>query len=151
MVRGARYRHTNIISRDWMRLSAFYERVFGCQRLPPERDLQGEWLDRGTGIVGARLRGVHLRLPGFGAEGPTLEIFEYDEILARETPVPNRAGFGHIAFAVEDVGQAVEAVIAAGGAPLGEIVQQDIPGAGRLCFSYVRDPEGNIVELQAWS
>jgi predicted enzyme related to lactoylglutathione lyase len=151
MVRGARYRHTNIVSRDWVRLSAFYELVFGCERLPPERDLRGEWLDRGTGVVGAHLRGVHLRLPGSGSDGPTLEIFEYDEILPRETPVPNRAGFGHIAFAVEDVGQAVEAVIAAGGAPLGEIVEQDIPGAGRLCFSYVRDPEGNIVELQAWS
>jgi hypothetical protein len=33
---------------------------------------------------------------------------------------------------------------------VGEIVTREIPGAGRITFAYVRDPEGNIVELQRW-
>ena len=36
------------------------------------------WLDSATGINGAHLRGMHLRLPGYGEHGPTLEIFQYD-------------------------------------------------------------------------
>jgi hypothetical protein len=34
---------------------------------------------------------------------------------------------------------------------VGEIVSVEIPGAGRITFVYVTDPEGNIVELQHWS
>ena len=38
--------------------------------VPPERDLAGPDMDAGTGIPGAHLRGMHLRLPGRGDEGP---------------------------------------------------------------------------------
>ena len=75
------YKHTNIIARDWKTLAVFYEKVFGCVRVPPERNLSGEWLEKGTGVPGARLTGVHLRLPGHGEDGPTLEMFQYSEML----------------------------------------------------------------------
>ena len=42
------------------------------------RDLSGEWLDRATGLKNAHIKGIHLRLPGYGEGGPTLEIFQYD-------------------------------------------------------------------------
>jgi predicted enzyme related to lactoylglutathione lyase len=70
-----KYKHTNIIARDWEVLAQFYENVFGCIPIPPERNLRGTWLDEGTGIQGAHLRGAHLLLPGYGDDGPTLEIF----------------------------------------------------------------------------
>ena len=73
------YRHTNIISKDWNKLAQFYETVFGCIRVPPERQLSGKWLDKGTGVAGAKISGVQLRLPGHGDTGPTLEIFQYAE------------------------------------------------------------------------
>ena len=76
----ATYGHTNLIARDWRTLAAFYERVFGCVPVPPVRDLEGDALERGTGVPGARLQGVHLRLPGCGDAGPTLEIFTYSTI-----------------------------------------------------------------------
>ena len=98
---SARYVHTNVIARDWRTLARFYEEVFGCVVVPPERDLSGEWLERGTGVRGARLRGVHLRLPGHGDAGPTIEIFSYDDVAPQSHPVANRAGYGHIAFLVE--------------------------------------------------
>ncbi len=72
-----RYAHTNIVAKDWKRLAAFYREVFGCIAVPPERNLSGGWLDRATGIEGAHLAGIHLRLPGCGQAGPTLEIFQY--------------------------------------------------------------------------
>jgi catechol 2,3-dioxygenase-like lactoylglutathione lyase family enzyme len=146
-----RFVHTNIVASDFERLALFYEAVFGCRRVPPERRLADEWLERGTGVKGARLRGVHLRLPGHGESGPTLELFEYAEALPRPEPVAaNRRGFGHIAFEVDDLEQVAGDVERAGGGRLGEIVSAEVPGAGRLSFVYVTDPEGNIIELQRW-
>jgi predicted enzyme related to lactoylglutathione lyase len=143
-----RYVHTNLIARDWRRLAAFYESVFLCQRVLPERRLSGESMARGSGVDGASLEGAHLRLPGWGDDGPTLEIFQYSEHTEAPLPVANRVGFGHIAFAVDDVGAARAAVLAAGGTAVGTVETLTIPGAGRITWTYVRDPEGNIVELQ---
>lgn len=148
---NARYRHTNLVARDWRRLAAFYEHVFGCSRVPPERHLHGEWLERATGVARARLSGTHLRLPGCGADGPTLEVFQYESVVPQDLPVANRAGYGHLAFAVDDVDAALRAVIAEGGSALGEIATHDIAGAGTLRVTYARDPEGNILELQSWT
>jgi predicted enzyme related to lactoylglutathione lyase len=158
---AARYRHTNLVARDWHRLAGFYERVFGCVAVPPERDLRGEWLAKATGVPGARVRGVHLRLPGCGENGPTLELFEYGGQGDRraegregdrppEAPGADRPGFGHLAFEVEDVEAALALLVDAGGSRLGEVVQVPIEGAGAITFTYARDPEGNVVELQRW-
>lgn len=146
----ARYRHTNLVARDFRRLAAFYEKVFGCTKVPPERDLHGEWLDRSTGLEDAHLRGVHLRLPGTGPEGPTLELFEYERSVAQEEPPANRWGYGHLAFAVPDVALALAAVLSEGGRPLGQVASVEVPGAGFLTVVYARDPEGNLLELQRW-
>src|SRR5512135_1157752 len=74
---GVRYVHTNMIARDWRALASFYQTLFGCVPVPPERDFAGPTLEAGTGVPGAALRGVHLRLPGHGSDGPTLEIYSY--------------------------------------------------------------------------
>ena len=63
---NAKFKHTNIIARDWQKPARFYEDVFSCVRVLPERDLSGAWLEKGTGVKNARLAGVHLRLPGWG-------------------------------------------------------------------------------------
>ena len=148
---AAKYDHTNLIAQDWRALASFYQQVFGCVPVPPERDFQGEKLEAGTGIAGAHLRGVHLRLPGYGDDGPTLEIFNYNVLEAAGTKAVNRPGFGHIAFAVDDVATAQKAVIEAGGKPVGEIVTLQVATGAKVTWCYVADPEGNIVELQAWS
>ena len=146
----AKYAHTNLIARDWKRLADFYARVFGCALVPPERDLAGQWLDDATNLPRAHLRGAHLRLPGYGDAGPTLEIFQYDAEPAKPTTAANQPGYGHIAFAVDDVAAARDAVIAAGGSVLGKTIAVESPGAGNICFVYVTDPENNIIELQKW-
>lgn len=67
MTTTIRYVHTNIVAKDWRALADFYCRVFACEPVLPERNLQGEWLARLTGIEGVTIQGIHLRLPGFGA------------------------------------------------------------------------------------
>jgi glyoxylase I family protein len=147
----ARYAHINIVARDWRALADFYMAAFGCEPVLPERDLAGAWLDAATGLEGARLRGIHLRLPGHGEQGPTLEIFQYEEAAARAAPaVANRLGYAHVAFAVDDVGAALERVLELGGARLGSLSRTTIPGAGPLELVYALDPEGNVIELQRW-
>jgi predicted enzyme related to lactoylglutathione lyase len=146
----ARYVHTNLIARDWQRLSRFYQDVFGCQPVPPERHFAGPDLERGTGVHGSELHGAHLRFPGFEGEVPTLEIFSYSLLLGRSTlHAVNEPGFGHIAFAVADVPKARETVLAAGGATVGEVVTLLLETGAQVTWCYVRDPEGNIIELQS--
>ncbi len=146
--------HTNIIAKDWKRLSQFYIDVFDCTPKPPERHLSGNWLDQATGLTDAKLHGIHLILPGYGPEhkmdGPTLEIFSY-ESMDTGSPIPaNHTGFGHIAFLVDDVKKIYEKALEHGGQALGEVTQKEIEGVGKLTLIYFRDPEGNIVEIQSW-
>jgi glyoxylase I family protein len=144
------FSHACIVARDVERLSAFYIDVFGCVVSGAERDLAGEWLARGTGLPGARIRGLHLLLPGHGEDGPTLEVFSVEALGPAIPAVVNRAGLMHIAFSVDDVAGTLERIIAAGGEPLGEVVEANVAGVGRADFVYTRDPEGNIVELLGW-
>jgi predicted enzyme related to lactoylglutathione lyase len=49
---------------------------------------------------------------------------------------------------MDDVSAARTAVLAAGGTALGTVEVIAIPGVGQITWRYVRDPEGNIIELQ---
>ena len=51
----ARFAHVNLVARDWPRLAGFYERVFGCVPVPPERQLSGAWLEQATALPGAEI------------------------------------------------------------------------------------------------
>ena len=150
MVIRAKYAHTNLIARDWRRLARFYVDVLGCVPKLPERNIRGKQLDELTALEGAHLAGIHLRLPGLGEDGPTLELFSYDEMLEASLPAVNRPGFAHIAFQVDDVDTALEAVLAAGGSTVGGPTTFEISEAGTVRVVYARDPEGNILELQQW-
>lgn len=147
----ARFGHVNLVAADWRQLVDFYQRVLGCVFVPPERDLGGPVLEAGTGVPGATIHGAHLRFPGLGETGPTLEIFQYGSGPERPPTVINRPGLGHIAFAVPDVAAARAAVLAEGGGIVGEVVTTRTSDGRRVTWTYVTDPEGNIVELQAWS
>ena len=150
-IEGARFGHVNVTGPDWRVLAAFYGEVFGCTLVPPERDYRSADLDGATKLHDAHLTGAHLRLPGHGDSGPTLEIFEYAEIDAHPGTQIDRPGWGHVAFQVPDVPAAVDAVIAAGGGRFGEMVAMQTKDGRHITWVYTTDPDGNIVELQAWS
>jgi catechol 2,3-dioxygenase-like lactoylglutathione lyase family enzyme len=148
---GARFGHVNVTGHDWRALADFYGEVFGMVQVGPERDIRSDDLDRATGLTDAHLTGAHFRLPGGGDDGPTLEIYQYDEIEAASPPAVARPGWGHIAIQVPDVDGARAAVMAAGGGALGAVVTMTTRDGRRVTWCYVTDPAGNIVELQAWS
>ncbi|NLJ77357.1 MAG: VOC family protein [Peptococcaceae bacterium] len=146
------FAHTNIIADDWRKLAKFYIDTFGCEPLPPERNHQGDWIDRVTNMKNVHISGIHLRLPGY-VDGPTLEIFSYiQQPVEKENGLPalNKPGLAHIAFLVEDVPFYCNKLLRNGGSKLGEIVEKKIAGAGLLTVVYARDPEGNIIEIQNW-
>lgn len=145
-----RYAHTNLIANDWNKMVAFYCEVFGCVPVGSERDNKGPLFEALTNLSGGGVRGRHLRLPGHGENGPTLEVFQFTQ---NEPSLPSelrRPGFAHLAFEVPDVEVKREEVIKWGGRDYGQLVTLDIPGAGKLTLIYMCDPEGNIIELQKW-
>jgi catechol 2,3-dioxygenase-like lactoylglutathione lyase family enzyme len=148
---NAKFAHTNIIAQDWEKIVEFYREVFGCKPLYQGQDLSGRWLEDITGVPDAKLRVIHMLLPGHGDDGPTLEVIRYHEQKQTQETAANRPGFGHIAFIVDDVQAAHDAVLAAGGGTVGEIITVDLPGRGTVTEVYATDPEGNIIELQKWA
>ena len=145
-----RYAHVNIIAADWRKLMDFYIDVFDCEPVSSERNHHGEKIDALVGIKNARVTGQHLRVPGHGEDGPTIEIFSYNQDTELQQPKIDRPGFAHIAFEVDDFEGVREKILNWGGEDYGEKVTIDISGAGRLTLLYMTDPEGNIVELQHW-
>jgi predicted enzyme related to lactoylglutathione lyase len=69
----------------------------------------------------------------------------------RLPPLVNRPGFQHIAFAVPSVTEARAAVLAAGGSVVGDVVTLGTADGRFVTWTYLTDPEGNILELQSWS
>jgi predicted enzyme related to lactoylglutathione lyase len=145
-----RYVHTNIIAQDWRKVSLFYQRVFGCRPVPPQRDLRGAWLDRLTGIDNAHVTGEHLALPGYEETLPTLEIFSYDNPDPKVSKAINGIGLAHLAFEVDDVAATLARIEQEGGGRVGELVKAEYPNQVIATFVYARDIEGNIIELQSW-
>jgi predicted enzyme related to lactoylglutathione lyase len=148
MTVNAVYTHTNLIARDWRKLADFYINAFGCVPVPPERDLKGDALDKGTGVPGAHITGIHLRLPGYGNTGPTIEVFSYDQMSDEGIRRVNRPGWSHIAFRVDDVPEAVKEVHSFGGKLVGDVVTTPVGSDKSVTWCYMTDPEGNIFELQ---
>lgn len=150
-IEGARFGHVNVTTSDWRRLAAFYRDLFGCDIVPPERDYRGSDLEAATRVAGAHLTGAHLRLPGHGDTGPTIEIYQYDTVEPSRAPRVDRSGWGHIAFQVPDVLAALDEVVAGGGDRFGEVVTLTTSSGSRVTWCYAVDPDGNLFELQAWS
>jgi predicted enzyme related to lactoylglutathione lyase len=150
MAAKVKYVHTSIVARDWKLLSQFYIRALGCTRKLPERTLRGAWLDRVTSITGAHIKGIHLGLPGYGVDGPTLEVFQYSKTKKGSASAINRPGYSHIAFSVRNVMKALGKLEKHGGGRVGKVVRAEIEGMGPIHFVYAHDPEGNIIELQKW-
>lgn len=149
-----RLAHVSITAKDMTRLKEFYEKALGFVVSRPERGFSGDWLGKGTGVPGAEIRRVHLRLPDAGEGGAHLELIEYSGT-TRETspPAADRAGLRHVAFetgSAEELVRLRDRIIGNGGGDLGEISEKEIDGLGTVTFVYMTDPEGNIIELLNW-
>jgi len=137
--------HVSVAARDADGLSAFYKTVFGYEDRRPPTTLSGEKVSRGNGLSDSRIYSIWLTLPD--VEGPFLEMLEYKDTVDRPLPRVNEPGFGHLSFEVKDIETTLEEIIRAGGEQFGEIT--DFGTANNpFLIVYVRDPEGNILELE---
>lgn len=149
---NVKYLHTNLVCDDWKKVANFYQNVFECVPVYTQKRNSKKWLEQCTGVMEACIEGgVLLKLPGGGEHGPILEIFQYAQSEEKLDAVANRKGFGHIAFEVDDIVAAQKKVLEFGGSDLGEIAPVELGQGKRLFVVYMKDPEGNIIELQQLS
>lgn len=127
-------------------LANFYQDALQCELLQPIRSFDDENLGRAAGAPGVPIRLAFLGLPGVG-ERPILELYGFPE--ADQPDWPYQPGQGHLAFEVNDVARAAESVLACGGSYLGEIATWRAPSGNFATFVFMRDPEGNMVDLWA--
>ncbi len=88
---------------------------------------------------------VWLQLPG--SKRPFLEIMEYQNTVERQVPAVNEPGFAHLAFEVGDLQALIEIVLRSEGSLQGEVTNFGTRDQPHFIV-YVRDPEGNILELE---
>ena len=145
-----KYVHTNIVAKNWKKLSDFYIKVFDCTIVPPIRYYKGKDLESAINIKNVTLNGVHLRLPGYNKTGPTLEIFSYKPSLKKQNGKINTPGITHLAFEVSDVNKVYKKVIKHGGKKVGKIITLKRSDGKKVKWCYIKDPEGNMIEIQKW-
>lgn len=138
--------HVNINAKDWKKVCAFYEEVFGCVQVPPQKKISGDYAADLTGLEGADIEGMTLAFPD-DMQGTQLEIFQYNIQDETGSDAINLTGIGHIAIDVDDIDAVTEKLIAAGGSYVGKQIHRTYADKPDLFIHYVRDCEGNIIEL----
>lgn len=138
-------RHISLTAKDADKLAAFYRTVFGFRDKRPPTTLSGDIVSKGNGLPNSQIYAIWLGIPGM--EEPFLEILQYRHPENRPLPRVNEPGFGHIAFEVANIGETLTAILECGGSMLGELTNFGTEASPYLII-YVRDPEGNILELE---
>jgi glyoxylase I family protein len=139
--------HVNIVVSDMARAERFYGEVLGLRR-GFERLLEGEWIERVTGLPGATAHCVFYEPEG----GGRVELLQYFSPTGEPLPpnrLPQTPGLRHIAFEVEDLDALCERLRAAGVefvSPPVEVPFQ-VADAGRKRLCYFHDPEGVLLEV----
>ena len=137
--------HVSINAQNADALAEFYRNVFGFIDRRPPRWLTGEKVSRGNGLPGSKIYSIWLNFPG--TRESFLEILSFEKPVNREASAVNASGYAHIAFEVSDLKKTVTTVLKSGGSLQGEITNFGTEAKPHLII-YVRDPEGNVLELE---
>ena len=140
-----RLAHVSLTARDADRLAQFYREAFGLVDRRPPKHLTGQAVARGNGLPGADILSIWLCVPQ--TPRPFLEILEYMPAEQADPRAVNAPGWGHIALEVTDLRASVDAVLRLGGSLQGQITTLGGPD-NAFEVVYVRDPEGNVIELE---
>jgi len=134
--------HVSFTVPDIDKAVRFWCDVLGFERTPVA-ERRGAWVEKVTGVAGAKIRVVHLH--GYGHHMEFIEYFEG----ARETPteLPDRPGVGHVCLEVDDIHDTERRLLAAGATALGAMTEIREPGMRPCIAGYLRDPNGIIIEL----
>lgn len=139
--------HVNIVVTDMQRAEQFYGGVLGLRR-GFERLLEGEWIERVTGIPGARAHCIFYE----PESGGRIELLQYLSPLGVPLPsneLPYSPGVRHVAFEVDDLDELCARLQAAGVSLVSPPVEVPflVADAGRKRLCYFHDPEGVLLEL----
>ena len=137
--------HVSLTARDAVMLSTFYRDVLGFADRRPPRRLHGKIVSRGNGLPNSDIYSIWL--DQHDQHGPFLEIMEYTDTVERGRPAVNEPGYAHLAFEVEDLQVIIGKVLRSGGSMQGEVTDFGTHQKPHLIV-YMRDPEGNILELE---
>lgn len=137
-----RFDQVKITTENPERLARFYEEALGAKTVLPLSVLSPE-ASKGVGLPDAEVSILVLGLPG-NEDAPTLELIS---ISGLSSEWGHRPGQGQLAFRVDDVHEAAQKVVTAGGSFKGEIVDFTGPSGRESRFVFMADPEGNIVDL----
>lgn len=130
--------HVSFTIGDIERSIAFYGLLgFEAQR---RYVVEGADAAEGTGTPGARIEIAWL---GHNAGGPMLELLRYENKPAGRSAHNSEVGAAHICLEVEDVASGY-ADLQAAGVPFVSAPHSDQYG---VTWVYMRDPDGNVVEL----
>ncbi|WP_370966584.1 VOC family protein [Amycolatopsis sp. cg9] len=136
-----RFEHVGVIVEDLEAVTAFFADL-GFEVAPPMR-IEDEWVDRILGLEGVHAEMVMVNAPDGSGKLELTKFHHPVDPAAPQATAPNRLGFRHIAYIVEDLDSTIELIRAKGLDTVGEIVNYE--NIFRMC--YVRGPEGLIVEL----
>jgi catechol 2,3-dioxygenase-like lactoylglutathione lyase family enzyme len=133
--------HLNIVVSDLERTREFFFLLGFREGICSELDAR--FLEKVTGIRGARGRFVALHHPGSGV---AIELLKFDAnvIPADDPGLADRIGFRHLAFAVTDIEQTVRRLQEAGVEFLSPIQTWEKTGKKLV---YFRGPDGILLEL----
>lgn len=136
------FNHTSFTVPDIDKAVRFWRDVLGFDSAPVV-ERRGAWVEKVTGVAGARIKVVHLH--GYGHH---MEFIEYAEG-ARERPadMPDRPGVGHVCLEVHDIRETERKLLAAGATSLGAMTEISDPDMTPCIAGYLRDPNGIIIEL----
>lgn len=147
--------HVNIVVQDIERAARFYNEVLGFQR-GFEKTLEGQWIDKVTGVPGAQALCVFMEAPPHGNQNTTrIELLQFlapQSAAFDENKWPNTRGIRHIAFTVNDVDSLIEKLRVWNVEIVSEPVEVPfaVGNLGRKRLFYFYDPEGNLLEAASY-
>jgi catechol 2,3-dioxygenase-like lactoylglutathione lyase family enzyme len=123
--------HVGLRVADIERAATFYREALGATWMVLPMPLEGDAARLSMGVD-------RLRLAMLSLGNAAVELFELPQ-----PPTPGESRLPHLAIQVEDTDAALERVEQLGGTRIWEQVDR----LGRARVIYVRDPDGNVVEL----
>lgn len=152
-----RVNHVNIVVSDMERSLVFYRDLLGM-RVTFEIELEGAWIERVTGLPGARAWCVFCQPTGdgnFAGAGARFELLQYrapEGALLPAHALPNTIGLRHVALEVDDLDEWHARLRAAGARFVSDpvTVPFDVGGPVRKRLCYLHDPDGTLIELSTY-
>lgn len=134
--------HINIVVKDIENAKKFFVELGFTVNI--ETTLEGEWIDKLTGLKNAKASYIGLSLSACETNLELLEFHQPESLTTWDNEVLNKTGFRHIAFEVQDIEKIVAKLKARNVHFLSEI-QEYKPTKKKICYFY--GPENIVLEL----